>query len=109
MAYRNTEEIALQAARKLALRCAGGVTNATPICVTDGDEVLGHGRRWYYTTEGGTEIRHPRAYAKKCYRMIYHHSTFWVSVGWRALPVDVQREIVASVVLGLRRAAREVH
>lgn len=50
-----------------------------PVVIVTGNkepELKGHG--WYYTTPGGTYIRHPNAYH---YRKIYHNSTFHVEVG----------------------------
>lgn len=39
------------------------------------------GRSYYWTTPGGTIVRHPQAFARRGWKTVYNHSTRRVVVG----------------------------
>ncbi len=54
------------------------------VAVVEGDAApVLSGRSWYYTTTGGTEVRHPNAYKRvaKSADLIYHGASYCVTVG----------------------------
>lgn len=84
------------------VRAKVGVT-VGGIHLVGGDTFGQTGEGFYHTTPSGkTRVHYPGAYK---WRTAYVHSSWETTIGLDLLPASAQRDVVAALVLGLRRAA----